>query len=196
VQLGSKRPAHNIQSVILTGGLSRRLGTPKENLKVQGESLLQRSTRVLTEALGVVPLVVGTPECPDIRHEQGPLAGIETAFVRTKSENLFILACDMPAVSVELIQLIGLSPSTAEVVLPENGKQRHPLCARWHRKCLPAIQNALDQNRRSVLQLVDTLDTLSISEVKMRDCRVDPNRELWNVNTMDDWSKYLREATG
>lgn len=194
MQLGSQRPPPKLPSAILVGGESRRFGQRKETLRVQGQTLLDRNKSLLTEALHYPPMIIGTESCPDIRPNKGPLAGIETALSATNAEHVFILACDMPAISMSLINLIACFQSNADIVLPVVGKHRHPLCARWHRNTLPAIKRALDQNSHSVLRLVDSLESTIIGETQMRHYGVDPERELWNVNTMDDWSKYLGEA--
>jgi len=56
-----------------------------------------------------------------------------------------------------------------------------PLCAIYHRRCLPAVARAIRDNRLKMKQLLAKLDTLLIP--------VDP-AAVANVNTPAEWAEF------
>lgn len=179
--------------VVLIGGASRRFGSPKQEIEVDGLRLLERSRAVLVEALGAEPIVSGGAGLPDLRPGQGPLAGLESVLVHAPASvnHVLLLACDLPGVSAGLVRLLAECSSAADVVLPLVGGRRHPLCARWHRRTLPAIQAALDAGRRSVNRLLESLTVEELDEAALTAAGLDPHAETWNVNRPGDLQRFL-----
>ena len=99
-------------AAILAGGQSRRMGRDKASIIWQGETLLARTARVAQEA-GFAVMVIGrerpdgwplpdTRFVPDAYPGQGPLGGLATA-LEAANQDVLLLACDMPLLSVEAI---------------------------------------------------------------------------------------------
>ena len=184
----------SVGGVVLVGGRSRRFGSPKVDIPVGGETLLDRTRQVLVEALGVEPLVVGGSGLADLRPGLGPLAGIETALAAIDTDLAVVVACDMPGVTVSLVRLLATWDADADVLVPNVEGRRHPLCARWHRRVLPHIREALDLDRRSVHALLEGLDVAEVGEEALRAAGLEPARALFNVNTPEDLRAF--EAGG
>ncbi len=128
------------------------------------------------------------PVLPDFRPGHGPLAGVETALREALVDRVLVVACDLPGLSVELLRRIAEWPVDADVVLPLASGRRQPLCARWHRRCLPAIRAALDAGQRSIQRLLETVD---LAELSPADLGIPVDRQLFNVNRPEDLAKFL-----
>lgn len=107
-----------VAAVVLAAGASRRLGSPKQNVLLGGETLLQRTVRVALEA-GLSPVIVVTR--PGVEHaylagstsiitainkdaEEGIASSIRCGIALAVQQSVtgaVILACDQPALRVE-----------------------------------------------------------------------------------------------
>jgi molybdopterin-guanine dinucleotide biosynthesis protein A len=176
--ISGRNSAAKIEVCILAGGLSSRMGRNKSKLRLGGKTLLAH-IRNTAESLHLPVRVIRR----DIVRRCGPLGGIYTALKTTSSEAVLFLACDMPLVSVELLErLLRQSRSThGAVVIWDNNTAGFPLLL--NRKTLSTVEKLLAEKRYS-------LQTLA-REVRARKFR--PGRlfksDLLNVNTPADWAE-------
>lgn len=105
----------NIAAIILAAGSSQRLGRPKQNELLAGETLLQRAIRTAVEAdLSPIIVVVRNAICPALASQDAvevvinsnPDEGIASsihcgisAFSSRALEGAVIMTCDQPAVT-------------------------------------------------------------------------------------------------
>jgi len=132
--------------VILAGGRSLRMGSPKAALRWGPGTLLDHVCALVAQAVDG-PLVVvrapgqELPELPagvlvaeDAREGGGPLVGILAGLeaVADQAEAAYVSAVDMPGLRPEFVRrvLTGLDAAT-DVVLPEAHGFRHPLAAAY-----------------------------------------------------------------
>jgi molybdopterin-guanine dinucleotide biosynthesis protein A len=86
---------------ILAGGLSRRMGRDKSRLRLGSRTMLAQ-IRSQARATGLPVRVIrrdAVPRC-------GPLGGTYTALSTTHAGAVLFLACDMPFVTSQLIQIL------------------------------------------------------------------------------------------
>ncbi len=186
-----------VTGAVLVGGTSRRFGSPKQDIMIGTERLVERTQRILTQALGHPPLLIGSVEHPDDRPNAGPLGGIETALKRAQwagYTSVLIAACDMPGMEEEMIRMIATHPSTASVVTPQVDGQLQPLCARWLTSFLPKVQSALDAQELSVHQLLAHIPPYVIQDVELLKITQSPDHVLANVNTSNDLRRFRNDA--
>lgn len=148
------------------------MGRDKAALILEGQSLLERLIRTVSPLVGqqVVMLATGQslPRMPreieesvevgrDTRAVAGPLQGIADALPRFRPEieTLFVLSCDLPYLTSEVLQQMRslLSPDV-DGVCAEVGGRVNPLLAVYHRQLvlesiLPAAAG------RSCMVLID-----------------------------------------
>lgn len=118
-------------AVILAGGRSRRLGTPKEDALVGGMTLLERT---LAACVAADPIVVVGPDKPrlDRRIVQvrespvhgGPVAALLAALPALEyalTDSVVVLACDMPRVAELVIALPSLTNDVDAVIARDRG---------------------------------------------------------------------------
>jgi molybdopterin-guanine dinucleotide biosynthesis protein A len=119
-----------VDALILAGGRSSRLGgRPKSALKLDGETLLDRTRRAVRDS-GVRNVVVVGDETPDgvvtVREEPafgGPVAAIAAGLdaLPRDSDAVLVLACDMPAIAEALPALLA----APDVIAIDRGRAQH-----------------------------------------------------------------------
>jgi molybdopterin-guanine dinucleotide biosynthesis protein A len=120
-----------VGGILLTGGASRRLGTDKATLVVDGVTLAVRAAASLTER-GVVAVEVGPgyTSLPAVREEppgSGPLAAFVTGaravadMLGEQPGALVLLACDLVDPGAVLDALLAAPPADLVVPLDVDG---------------------------------------------------------------------------
>lgn len=189
-----------VSGAVLAGGQSRRMGSDKAALLIQGEPLLLRAVRLLRAVTPDVA-VIGPPEraalAPDVPihpdgwPNQGPLGGIATALQALAGEAVLVVGCDMPFLNLDVLRhLVALLPGHDAVVVRADG-EAHPLHAIYHRRCLPAIEAQLRAGNRQVQRLLDQLAVRFVEGAELD--RLDPQHlSTFNANTPEEWEKVLQ----
>ncbi len=178
---------------MLAGGKSSRMGADKALLPFRGGTLAGHVAAAVAAAAGSVAVIgdpqkyssLGYPVIPDRIPGAGPLGGIETALNCTSSDWNLVLACDMPAVSVDFLRnlLDAAERSEADALVPAGPSGRpEPLCAVYHRRCGSALRQALDSGVRKVTEALAALRVQKWSVI-------DP---AWfeNLNTPEEWARH------
>jgi molybdopterin-guanine dinucleotide biosynthesis protein A len=140
--------------VLLTGGASRRMGTDKARLVVNGETLAARSARVLAAvcdpAVEVGPGVSGLPAVREEPLGAGPLVALLAGVGALGGpHSVILLACDLPNVSPELIRLLVEWPGSGTVIPVVEGRRQY-VCARYGPGALAAAPAALRRGDTSL----------------------------------------------
>ncbi|MFT5433309.1 MAG: molybdopterin-guanine dinucleotide biosynthesis protein A [Myxococcota bacterium] len=181
----------------MIGGQSRRFGSPKPLIEIDGETLLARGQRVLRDALGCEALVVGQPPSDtqvdallDRRPGQGPLSGIETALSAADGRPIFVLATDLAGVTAEFIAWMVALQSSATLVAPVRDGRLQPLCALWNPEALAVVSAQLDRDKRAVMGVVDRITTREITDDERRAGGFETPGLLDNINSMSDLSRF------
>lgn len=159
----------NVCALILAGGKSRRMGTDKAGLKLEGRTFLQRIAAELEKLDGVTEKYVslgsaaegsgsGTPHTIPVGWETvrdrypdcGPLGGIHAALSCCSADWTAVVSCDMPLYRKELTEQLldalenGDAARKEEIVVPVTADGRwHMTCALYRRTLLPVIEERL-----------------------------------------------------
>jgi len=177
---------------VLAGGASKRMGQDKALLPYRGTTLAEHVAKTVSEAAGSVALIgdpdrlghLGLAVFPDEPPSCGPASGIYTALRVTETDWNLVVACDMPAVSTdilrELLQRAGTTERNCVAAIGPYG-QPEPLCAVYHRRCLPALGRAIRDKRLRMRDLIKEIGALWI--------KVDPGA-LATVNTPAEWADF------
>jgi molybdopterin-guanine dinucleotide biosynthesis protein A len=149
---------------ILAGGESRRMGSPKEGVRLwDGRPMLEHVSDALA---GLCARLIVVGECrgyhlpdevtrlPDLHPGSGPLAGIEALLASGLDEAYLVAACDQPFLTSDLLRgLLRGDPSRPCFFLGEGGRV-HPLPAYLPSSWLPAVSQAVHAGRLSVRTLI------------------------------------------
>src|SRR5215475_6707590 len=132
--------------VVLAGGRSSRMGSPKAALEWHGSTLLWRTVAIIGRATSgpvvvvrapgqeLPPLPPGTEVVDDPREGQGPVQGIAAglAALTDRADVAFISSTDMPFLHPAFVRRVVLAAGDgADVGLPVARGFRQPLAAAY-----------------------------------------------------------------
>ncbi|HEV2385663.1 MAG TPA: molybdenum cofactor guanylyltransferase [Candidatus Acidoferrales bacterium] len=160
---------------VLAGGASTRMGRNKALLNFAGEPLACRAARLVREA-GLAVRLVGPPELyhrlgletiADDRPGLGPLGAIATALAHSDRPWNLIVAVDLPHLTAGWLRALvaRAAGSKADALVPRSDRGLEPLCAVYHRRCLPSILAALDRGVRKVTGGLDGPPPCRVEEI-------------------------------
>jgi molybdopterin-guanine dinucleotide biosynthesis protein A len=172
----------SLGGLVLAGGRSSRMGTPKAALDWHGIPLVVHVARSVAEATGGPVIVVAAPgqRLPDgltVVHDpepdRGPLVGLASGLAALDAERAFVCGTDQPHAAQVLPAL--LAQRAADVVAYAG----EPLGALYR------TDLAIDVGLRSLRALLAAVDTVTLP---------DPPPELRGLNTPEDYSAAIRSA--
>ena len=176
-----------VAGVLLTGGASRRMGTDKARIVVNGETLAARAARVLSAVcdpvIEVGPSVSGLPAVQEDPPGVGPLVALLAGVgALGNPRRVLLLACDLPFVEAPLLRLLVEWPGTGTVI-PVVGDRAQFACARYGADALDAAREALRAGELSLRAMVGP-DCAYLSVEEWGD--VATERAFADVDTPDD----------
>lgn len=177
--------------LLLAGGTSRRMGTPKALLPVGAETLLEWQCRRLGPFFAEVLVAANEPalvpasvrRVGDLRPGSlGPLAGIEAGLSAAAHDALLVVACDMPWVEAAMLGELFGSSAGFDAAVPRIAGRPEPVCACFRRSALPVITAALDAGARRAAAALESLRVSWLDGL---------NPQLfWNINTPSDYQLF------
>jgi molybdenum cofactor guanylyltransferase len=194
-----------IAGIVLCGGKSTRMGSPKALLPFGPETMLQRVVRLLSAVVEPIVVVTATDqELPDLpagvivtrdeRQGRGPLEGLRAGLkaLPEHADAAYVTSCDVPLLELGFVrQMLDLARGHDVAVMEIDGFT-HPLSAVYRRATLPHIEDLLAHDRLRPVFLFDAVNT---RRVKPEEMTADPElRTLRNLNTRDDYERALADA--
>jgi molybdopterin-guanine dinucleotide biosynthesis protein A len=185
-------------AAILAGGQARRFGgRDKSALPVGAASILDRQLAALRAITPHILIVggdpsrgqaAGIPVVPDRLAGMGALGGLYTALVEAPTEQVLVIACDMPFVTAPFLDYLASRGAGVDAAVPRDGHGPHPLCASYARRAAAALRARLDQGQ---LRVIDALAALEVRYLEGEELRpFDPDGTLLlNVNTPDEYER-------
>jgi molybdenum cofactor guanylyltransferase len=192
--------------IVLCGGKSTRMGTPKATLPFGPETMLQRVVRLLAAVVDPIVVVAARqqalPELPrdvimarDELEERGPLEGLRAGLkaLPNSVDSAYVTSCDVPLLVpgfvTRMIELLG----DHDIAVMEIDGFPHPLSAVYRRATLPQVEALLERDKLRPVFLFDAVRTRRVQPEEM--ISVDPQlRTLRNLNTRDDYRAALADA--
>lgn len=196
---------------VLAGGASKRFGTNKALVELDGKPMLERMRHLLASAGACEIVIIGDPgkygsfgaTCVADRWPgEGPLGGIVTALLHARGhaqryEWNLILSCDMPFLTAEWLGYVveQAEKSDTQVVFPNSLQGPEPLCAVWRTDAAEALQGGFARGVRKVTEGIALLRSEVLDERVWK--RFDSDGRLfWNMNTLADYEEARRIIEG
>jgi molybdopterin-guanine dinucleotide biosynthesis protein A len=192
----------DVEGFILVGGASSRMGTDKSGLVLNGKTTVSLITEALRPLTSNVSLVGSHTEeissslrnVPDVNERWGPLGGIQAALHACQTEFCFIVACDLPFLTSELLaqlwRLTSEANVTPEAVVPMQSDGRpQPLCAVYRRRpSLDATEKSIALGEHTPRAMLDKIKTRYVDFSELAHLQGSENF-FFNLNRPEDYQR-------
>ena len=196
-------------AIVLAGGRSSRMGSPKAALDWHGSTLLRRVTGIVARSVDGPVIVVSAPGqalpaldgaveiVTDDREGRGPVQGIAAglAAIGDRAEIAYVSSTDVPLLHPAFVSaVLKALGDDVDVVLPEVGGYRQPLSAAYRVDLLGTIDDLIAADRMRPAFLFERSRVLHLTEPDLLKIgaleRLDPNlRSVSNLNEPADYER-------
>jgi len=202
-------PVHRTAAIVLAGGRSSRMGSPKAALDWHGSTLLRRVTGIVARSVDGPVVAVHAPgqQLPDLdpavelvadaREGRGPLEGLAAglAAIGDRAEVAYVSSTDVPLLHPAFVRaVVGAFTNEVDVILPEIGGHGQPLAAAYRLGLLGLVEELIAADRLRPAFLFERCRVLRLSDQAMlRDgavARLDPG--LGSVSNLNEPADYER----
>ncbi|GAB6086600.1 molybdenum cofactor guanylyltransferase [Alkaliphilus crotonatoxidans] len=189
----------SVSAVILAGGASSRMGRNKALMELGGKPMIDRIVEVLREGFREIIIVT---DCPDeYSHlidvkltkdsialgKKNSLLGIYSGLEVASHPYIFVIACDMPFVNLQLVHYMIEQIEGQDVVIPYIEPHYEPLYALYKRDCMEPIKEMLQRDRFKITELLKMLRVKKVLPDIIK--QFDPKMKCFvNINT---YQQYL-----
>ena len=192
----------SIEGFILAGGKSRRMGTDKSQLVLEGRSFVELIAKELSAVASSIKVVgldsrlpVNLQAVPDVYPEWGALGGVHAALSACSASWALVVACDFPFVTSELFRSLASVRGDFEAVAPiQLDEIPQPLCSLYRvEPCLRLAEQMIKSGERKPVALLQSVRTRwvlfsELSQLEAADCFFD------NINTPEDYARVSRKG--
>ncbi len=183
-----------VTGVLLAGGRSSRMGSPKHLLLADGIPFWRRALDALkpTDRLAVsvreeLPEFQGKlPQWEDLHKDLGPVGALETALLRAETPLVLIVPCDAPFLTEGFVRaLLDAWEEGADCLIVRQRDRLNPLMGIYSKTALPAVQEAAARKECRMTAL--------LSHLNWREFAVPEEFEaaVWNINTPEEYEKKI-----
>ncbi len=191
---------YEFEAFILAGGASRRMGTDKSQLLIEGQTFTERIATTLLQLTESVTLVgkhadhTNLPAVPDVYPQWGALGGLHTALATCKRDWAIVVACDLPFVTAELFSFLSQLRLDHDAIVPVQPDGRpQPLAALYRvDPCRQQAETLIAAGRRRPLDLLETVKTRWVSFAEITNLERAESFFV-NINTPDDYYEATRK---
>ena len=186
----------DITAVILAGGKSARMGTEKSLLTICGETLIERAISLCKAFLGKVLISTNDPvsyeftklKCiSDIHPNLGPISGIHSGLVNSRTEKIFVYSADLIFSDERLLETVIEHPSVKQIILPIVDEIPQYTFGIYSKSVLPEIEEMiLSDDKPTPKRLIKKVDTELIDFNK---CIYFERDKFINLNTPADYER-------
>lgn len=158
--------------LLLSGGRSSRMGSPKALIELNGKTLLERvaqagegfAQRILSANDPCIPTPEGFVRCADEYPGCGPMAGIHAALRLTDCDALVTAPCDAPYYCAQLAQYLceQYEPGLDAVILVDHTGREQTLCGVYGKSCLPILEQHLVGGHFKMSLMLDQMNTKKV----------------------------------
>lgn len=159
-------------AIILAGGKGSRLGyVDKAFLKYNGRFFIDILIEKLTDFKEVI-VVTNSPEkyaryVEDYKYSNsikivtdkikdiGPIGGIYTGLLTSKSNENFIISCDTPFISEDFIRYMRELSGDYLIAVPIHETNMEPLCAIYKKDIIKNIEKSIEEKKYRVNSIFD-----------------------------------------
>ena len=181
-----------LSGIVLAGGLSRRMGQNKAELRLNGKTFLEIQVEKF-RALGIVDVMLSGAGChvlpgarviPDEYTGRGPLGGLHACLRAARNPSCLVVSVDVPLIPVSALAQLCRAHSGGITVL-RHGDLEEPLIGVYDRAVAKDIAVLLGAGRGTVRALQGTVFWNRLNYTG-------PEELLINCNTTEDFASAKR----
>jgi len=146
---------HNpVTAIILSGGKSSRMGRNKALLKIGNKTIIERVRDQMQHLFNEVLLITNTPDeykflnlpiYEDIYKHKGPLAGIHSGLLNSSTDTNFIISCDLPLITKEMIEYLVEFKTNKLITVARADGYIQQLAGKYSKDCLKTAEEILEE---------------------------------------------------
>lgn len=189
-------------AAILAGGKNTRFnGINKAMLEYNGEKFLKKISDTLSDIFDEIFIISNVPDelekninypvFADKIKSCGPLSGIHAALFYSKKDFVFIVSCDMPFISKNIItkQIDYFSLFSGDVCIPKSKEYIEPLHAIYSKKILHKLENfLLNSDNFKIMNFLENSNVCYWNTYKIKNAK----KSFININSPYEFNKYLK----
>lgn len=199
----------DITAIVLAGGKSKRMGKEKALLHIGDKTIIDVLIEKLKTRFSKILLSTNNPESfaflkipmvEDYYKNVGPLGGIHAGLLESETEKNFIISCDLPLMSIEMIDYICNYKSDKKIIVCKTGDYIEPAFGIYSKDIVDEIEIILNLNLQYGLSPKDISIQTAIEKIgaEIIDATNLPfyNEDLfYNMNTFEDYI-YVTKRLG
>lgn len=183
---------------ILAGGKNERFGKQK-NTRPFGENTLlgfivKRLNTISSNIIVVkksgteIPPINGIRIVQDLSEERGAIVGIRTALLASREKYCFVFACNMPFLSLKLIEGMIRTDKEYDAPVPVYSRGSEPLHAVYSKDCISTIDDCMSSGEKSLHSVLSRVK----AEYVPAELYCEPEDAFFNINTREDYERAVR----
>ncbi len=143
----------DITAIILAGGKSKRMGKEKALLHIGEKTIIEHLVDKLKTRFDKIILSTNTPESftflkirmvEDYYKNAGPLGGIHAGLLESDSEKNFLISCNLPLMSLDMIDYICNYKSDKKIIICRTSDFVEPIFGIYSKDVLENIEITLN----------------------------------------------------
>ena len=179
---------NNCSAILLAGGQSSRMGQDKGLMTFQGRPMIKHIIDTVSAVTDQIIIITGNEEYkqfgypiyPDLLANKGPLVGIITGLSVSESDKNWVISCDSPYVTQELLYQLMEELEGFDAVVPNHKGKVHPLIATYQKSALNHLKEQLALDN---LKLMVANAALNVNYYNADDFDAE---NFKNINTKED----------
>lgn len=189
-----------IIGIVLSGGQSRRFGSPKAFARKDGKYFYQYSIDALSSVVDSFVLVTNPTLIGKFLYEQevnfaiitdkkeyeglGPLAGVFSGMEYIRGDWYVISPIDVPFINGNIFQSLLLHrDKNIDAIIPVVSGKIQPLLSIYHYRVKRLIQLQLKSNTLSVQEL--------LKKCRVKYVSMEEEKAFYNINRRSDYEKWI-----
>lgn len=194
----------DITGIILSGGFSSRMGADKALLVINGQTIIERIVNLLSSLFENILIITNSPAeynslnvplYEDVYKHKGPLSGIHSGLVNSKTQTNFFISCDAPLVTEQLIKYVVDYSSDKPVKYCADSNHQYPLIGVYSNSLIPDLENLFNTTINGAIEkdkkysINSFLKNFETEIIQVENLPFYSEKLFFNVNTPDDYLK-------
>ena len=194
----------DVTGIILAGGKSTRMGVNKSFLKLGNETIIERIINLMKSIFDEVIIITNSsdehkfldlPLYEDIFKDIGPLGGIHSGLTHSKTKNNFVISCDIPLMTKEMIEYIVEYKSEKPIKFCEAAGYHQPLAGVYSKSVIAEIEKVIsDENAATDKSFHHFLKRVDAEIIHPENLPFYKDETFFNVNSKSDYEYILKSA--